>query len=318
MKKFLITILIFTLPLVLFSYLADRFLSDSLRQSRNGEFGVWNDIYGGKVSEDLLIYGGSRAWVHFDPQIMTDSLGISVYNIGLNGHNFFLQDLRHRLLLKYNEKPKIIIHAVDIMTLGKRADLFNLEQFLPYMTDDTAVANAIADYEGYDYLDYRLPLMRYSGKWKTVFSALKIRFGSKNYTPDRIKGYQGKDMTWNSDFEKAKEEIAEFRMDLDSATIREFEKYIRECREKDIQLIFVSPPEYIEGQLFVENYEEIMDVFRKFSRDFGVPYYDYTKDTMSFSKKYFYNSTHMNKLGAELFTRKLVTDLKRDKILRPI
>ncbi|KAF0195965.1 MAG: Uncharacterized protein FD166_2692 [Bacteroidetes bacterium] len=315
MKKFLITILIFVLPLIVCAWLLDRFFSDSLRQSRNGEFGVWNDIYNGKVNDDLIIYGGSRAWVHFDPKIMTDSLGISVYNVGLNGHNFLLQNLRHRLLLKYNEKPEVIIHAVDIMTLGKRPDLFNLEQFLPYMMDDTAVANAIAGYEGYDYLDYRLPLMRYSGKWKTVYAALKLRFGSKNYTPDRIKGYQGKDMVWNSDFEKAKEEINEFNMDLDPATVRLFEKYIRECREKNIRLIFVSPPEYIEGQLFVKNYDEIMNVFRKFSHDYSVPYYDYTKDTMSYSKRYFYNSTHMNKLGAELFTRKLVVDMKKDKVL---
>ncbi|MFH1119579.1 MAG: hypothetical protein V1775_07125 [Bacteroidota bacterium] len=318
MKRFVLTLLIFSLPLILLSYFADKFLSDSLRQSRNGEFGVWNDIYNGKINDDLIISGGSRAWVHFDPQIMSDSLGISVYNIGLNGHNFLLQDLRHRLLLKYNEKPKVIIHSVDIMTLGKRPDLFNLEQFLPYMIDDTAVAKAISNYEGYDYLDYRLPLMRYSGKWKTVFTAFKLRFGSKDYTPDRIKGYQGKEMVWNSDFEKAKEELDGFDMVLDPATVLLFEKYIHECRENNIQLIFVSPPEYIEGQLFVKNYEEIMNVFKKFSRDFGVPYYDYTKDTMSYDKKYFYNSTHMNKSGAELFTRKLVMDMKKDKILRPL
>ena len=316
MKKFLITLIVFSLPLFLLAWFLDGFLSDSLKKSKNGEFGVWNDIYNGKINDDLLIYGGSRAWVHFDPQIISDSLGISTYNVGINGHNFWLQNLRHKLLLKYNEQPKVIIHSVDIMTLGKRPDLYNLEQFLPYMMDDTAMAAAISSYEGYTYLDFNLPLMRYSGKWKTVFSAMKMRFGSDNYTPDRIKGYQGKEMAWNKDFEKAKSEISEFSMELDSATVILFGKYIRECRDKNIRLIFVNPPEYIEGQRFVSNRDEIVAVFNKFSKQYNIPFYDYSADSMSYNTKYFYNSTHMNKDGAELFTRKLVMDFKRDSVLR--
>lgn len=315
MKKFILSIFIFTLPLLLFAYLMDIFLTKSLRESKNGEFGVWNDIYNGNINDDLLINGGSRAWVHFDPQIISDSLHISTYNIGINGHNFGLQYLRYSLLLKYNEKPKMIIHSVDIMTLNKRPDLFNAEQFLPYMNDDSAVANAISSFEGYSYLDYRVPLLRYSGKWKAVISTLKLAFGPKNYTPDRIKGYQGKDMSWNTDFEKAKNEMNEYRVGLDSATIRLFEKYIQECRDNNIRLIFVNPPEYIEGQNFVKNRDDIMTVFRELGSKNNIPFYDYSNDTMSFNKKYFYNSTHMNKTGAELFTKKLVVDFKRDSIV---
>jgi hypothetical protein len=315
MKKFLISIFIFSLSLLVFAYLMDLFLSNSLRKSKNGEFGVWNDIYNGRVNDDLLIYGGSRAWVQFDPQIISDSLNISTYNIGINGHNFWLQYLRHSLLLKYNEKPKVIIHSVDIMTLGKRPDLFNPEQFLPYMIDDTTMSTAISSYEGYSYLDYKVPLLRYSGKWKAVISALKLTFGSKNYTPDRIKGYQGKNMTWNTDFEKAKEELNEFNVDIDPETVQLFEKYIQECRDKNIKLIFVNPPEYIEGQNFVKNHDEIIAVFSELGRANNIPFYDYSNDSMSFDKKYFYNSAHMNKLGAELFTKKLTMDFKRDSVL---
>ncbi|MHC1775964.1 MAG: hypothetical protein AB9834_11180 [Lentimicrobium sp.] len=315
MKKFLISILIFSLSLLVFAYLMDLFLSDRLRKSKNGEFGVWNDIYNGKVNDDLLIYGGSRAWVQFDPQIISDSLNISAYNIGINGHNFWLQYLRHSVLLKYNEKPKVIVHSVDIMTLGKRPDLFNPEQFLPYMVDDPAMAKAISSYEGYSYLDYKLPLLRYSGKWKALIFALKWTFSSQNSIPDRIKGYQGKDMTWNSDFEKAKEELNEFSMDLDSETVQLFEKYIQECRDMNIKLIFVNPPEYVEGQHFVKNRDEIIALFSKLGHENNIPFYDYSSDSMSFDKKYFYNSTHMNKLGAELFTKKLVMDFKRNSVL---
>ena len=46
---------------------------------------------------------------------------------------------------------------------------------------------------------------------------------SKITLPTGSKGYQGKDMAWNSDFEKAKDEIDEFYVDPDPAAIRLFE-----------------------------------------------------------------------------------------------
>jgi hypothetical protein len=55
-----------------------------------------------------------------------------------------------------------------------------------------------------------------------------------------------------------------------------------------------------------------MGVFADFGKKYDIPYLDYSNDTMSFNKVYFYNSTHMNIRGAELFSKKLVMDLKKD------
>jgi hypothetical protein len=316
MKKFTIAGLIFILPLLIFGYLADIFLTNALKKSKADEFGVWNDIYNGRINEDLLIYGGSRAWVHFDPEILSDSLNLSVYNIGLNGHNFWLQKLRHEILLKYNKAPEVIIYAVDLMTLGKRPDLYNSDQFLPYMTSDTLLAKAISSYDGYGKYDSKVPLIRYLGKWKTSISAVKIALAPDRQKPDRIKGYQGKNLEWNSDFDNAVEEMGgRFSMELDSLSVVLFDEFLAECQRKNIKIIFVAPPEYIDGQLFVENRPEIMGVFASFGQKYDIPYYDYSNDSMSFNKYYFYNSTHMNIRGAELFSKKLVMDMKKDKVL---
>ena len=59
-----------------------------------------------------------------------------------------------------------------------------------------------------------------------------------------------------------------------------------------------------------------MGIFRKLILKYEVPFYYYTKDTMSYDKKYFYNSTHMNKTAEEFFTRRLVSDFKRDSIFK--
>ncbi len=315
MKKFLISLLIFLLPLLLLGYLTDMFLTNALKKSKSDEFGVWNDIYKGHINDDLLIYGGSRAWVHFDPKILSDSLHVSVYNIGLNGHNFWLQKMRHDLLLKYNKAPKVILYAVDLMTLGKRPDLYNPDQFLPYMTSDPMMAQAISSYEGYGKYDSKIPMIRYLGKWNAMIDAVKIALAPGNQKAGRIKGYQGKNMEWNDDLDKAMEVMGgKFTMELDSASIVLFDAFLTDCKEKNIEVIFVAPPEYIEGQEFVSNRSQIMNVFAEFGTKYNIPYFDYSNDSMSFDKYYFYNSTHMNSRGAELFSKKLVMDLKKDSL----
>jgi hypothetical protein len=128
--------------------------------------------------------------------------------------------------------------------------------------------------------------------------------------PDRKNGYQGQDETWNDDFIKAKVKMKEYEIKFDAATIQLFDEYLHECRNKGIKVILVYTPEYIEGQKFVKNREEMFKLFINLSLKYNIPFWDYSNDAISFQKKYFYNSSHMNKKGAELFTNKLTNALK--------
>ena len=42
----------------------------------------------------------------------------------------------------------------------------------------------------------------------------------------------------------------------------------------------------------------------------SLTFLDYSYDSISFKKEYFYNSLYLNKTGAEIFTRQLAHDLK--------
>jgi len=315
MKKLFLTVLYFSIPVILFVFLADWFLTSRLKQSREGEFGVWNDIYNGKVNSDIVVYGSSRAMVHIDPEIVSDSLHTTCYNLGINGHNFWLTYLRHKELLKYNKKPKLIIHSIDVFTLTKRVDLFNSDQFLPYMMNNRDVEDAISSYKGFGFYDYHLPLLRYSGRYKTIGGIFKYMLHPTASDSGRYRGFSAQNHPWNDDLERAKRKFADFRVDLDTASINLFDKYIRECIANGIEIVFVYTPEYIEGQEFVKNRREILETFKNFADKYNLGYFDYSADTISYQQKYFYNASHLNKEGAELFTAKLVNDLKRNNIL---
>jgi hypothetical protein len=319
MKKFIKYFLLFSLPLLVLSYFLDVFISMNLKKSNSfaqKEFSTWNAIIDGKVNSDILIYGSSRAWVHFNSTMMSDSLQIPTYNLGIDGHNFWLQYLRHKMVLERNTKPKVILVSVDIFSLQKRKDLYNSEQFLPYMLWNRDIKNTTSSYEGFVSADYLIPLIRYYGKKKEIETAIRFYSGHLSNPICRVRGYQGRNESWNTDFDIAKLTMKKYEAKLDPETIILFEKFIAECKKQNIKLIFVYAPEYIEGQIFTKNRGEVLSLYTNYSHKYNIPFYDYSTDAISYQKKYFYNTNHLNKMGAELFTTKLIDTLKQSNVFK--
>lgn len=312
MKKFILTLLCFFLPIIILLIPIDYLLSNKLKGLNDfakGENLVWNDIYNSNVNDDIVIYGSSRAWVHIDPLLIESKLGRKAYNLGIDGHNFWLQNLRHQELLKYNQKPDYIIYSVDVFTLAKRKDLYNYDQFLPYMLGNDNIHDFTSSYEGFSYFDYNFPLIRYEGKKNVIRQAFKTSILEDNVKLARVKGYRGIEKKWNKDFDKAKQKKVNFSVEIDLASVEKFELFLDECEKNSIKVIFVYTPEYIEGQEFVSNRNEIVSLFEELAVKHKILFLNYSDNSISKQKKYFYNALHLNKTGAELFTNKLIKDL---------
>lgn len=290
-------------------YIADYYLSEYLKDSYGepGEIEVWNDIYKGDINADIAIYGSSRAWVHINPSILEDSLNVKAYNFGMNGHNFWLQYLRSKEYIKYNKPPKVIIVSVDIFSLEKREDLYESNQFLPFMLWNDDIIKFTSSYKGFGFEDYYLPLLRYYGKVRGSNSIIKL---NSDKTPYRHKGYKGIDRQWNDDFNKAKLEMKQYSIKIDQNSVSLFNQFLLECKLNEIKVVLVYTPEYIDGQNFVENRKEIIDIYNDFSDKYNLLFLDYSNDDLCKHKELFYNASHLNKNGSDIFTRKLANDLK--------
>ncbi|HLN53761.1 MAG TPA: hypothetical protein VK212_08630 [Lentimicrobium sp.] len=312
MKTLLKNTAIFVLPLLIMMFIADRFLSYYLRHSNQNEYSVWNDLYHGNINTDIAIYGSSRAMVHLNPRIFKDSLNLNAYNLGLNGHNFWLQYYRHKELLAHNKAPDVIIHSVDMFTLVKRKDLFQMEQFLPYMLYNRDLEKWIGSYQGFTHYDFNIPLIRFYGQYKAITKAFQTALKE---TPSndslKYKGFMSKNLIWNDDLVKARKRFPDFRIQIDKASVELFDKYLMECKQSGIHVILVYSPEYIEGQNFVKNRNEIISMFSVFAAKYNIPFLDYSNDSISFNKSYFYNASHLNGKGAAIFTSKFIHDMKR-------
>jgi hypothetical protein len=303
MKLFLYKITCFIIPIVLAAYPLDILLSKMLASSNGGEISVWNDIYSGKIKAEIAVYGSSRAWVHISPKILNESLGgTPVYNFGVDGQNFRIQYLRNIEFQKYNPSPSFIIHSVDSGTWGEITDLYGHEQFLPYMLWNSNIYDHTKSFHGFSWYDYHTPLSRYAQKGSSM--ALQSMRAKRN------NGYLGVDVNWNSGVEKRLAEMGSYTIKYDYEILTIYDRFLSECQEKNIQVILVYTPEHITAQSFVTNRDEGIAFIREFAQKYNLHFLDYSSDPLCYDKQYFYNATHLNKKGSELFSRQLAQDLR--------
>lgn len=300
-KKIFFLFVLLIISLYTFAYMVDT----GLRKSRNSHFASWNDLYNSKINADLLIMGSSRAEFHISPKIIDAELTLNSYNLGLSAWHFDMQYARFRMYLQHNRKPKYIIHNVDVYGFSKRADVIDYPQFLPYI-NDTILQNVTHKHKGeFDIYQQNIPLFKYKNQQKLAFEGFLGFVGFSNLydTTSKYKGYQGNDYAWNKDFESFKERFpkgATYRFDKELK--RQFEEYLTFCKRENIKVILVYAPEYHEVQSYYKNKSELINLCQKSVKEYGCHFLDYSKNLLCYDRKYFYNSQHMNRKGAELFS----------------
>lgn len=304
MKIFIRKVTSFIFILLFLAFFIDLFISNKLKNTpgKAGEIGIWEDIFSGNLKNDIAIYGSSRAWTHINPKIINDSIGMTAYNFGIDGHNFWLQYLRHKEYLKSNTAPKQIILSVDGFSLGKRKELYNYQQFLPYMLWNKNIFNFTSSYDGFSLFDYFIPLFRYSGETTILNSLLE------NINPEynRINGYKGQSKDSHKDIKIAKE-----RLSLNEESLNLFTVFIEECKNAGIVLTLVYTPVYISKKENISDNKDVVDFYRDIANRNNLDFYNYTQDDICFKKDMFYDPIHLNKKGAELFSRKFAHALNK-------
>jgi hypothetical protein len=159
-------------------------------------------------------------------------------------------------------------------------------------------------------------LYKYRGFRTSVFTGIASYFGliKKPKPGNSYNGFLGGTANWNEQFEKQENKnisairfsAAELRLGIDY-----LQSLIIDCKKKNIEIILVHAPMYYELQHLIPQKDffdrQISDIAKKNN----IQFWDYSQDSVSFSKEYFYNSLHLNIKGAEIFSRTLSVNLRR-------
>ena len=166
--------------------------------------------------------------------------------------------------------------------------------------------------EQFDKMELYVPMYRYYSQGVLSLKSEdndSIWWNRKNW----YKGYCGSSSKWDG---KKLMEIEKIKFNPQNSIVEKFDSFLTELQRDGIDIVFVSSPIYVGATEKVENLSDFYDFRKRFSEKYDIPVLDYIYDSISYDTAYFYNATHLNKTGAELFTIKLCHDLDSLGILQ--
>ena len=313
MKRFIKRLLLFCLVPMPFLFLLNRVVDRGLHRSRYYYYSEWNDLFNGKINADLVVLGSSRAWVQISPRILDSMLHINSYNIGMDGASFKMQYARLKMYLQHNKKPKYILQEVGYTsTLIKNDLLPAVQQFLPYLGDSSVWNLVTTSSNPLSIQDRYFPLYKYNNEMPLIKEGILSYLG-RGAKSTKYKGYQGQDKMWDSsfhDFLMNNPQGAVFPIDSEAVSL--VNDFLNFCKTNDIKVIMFYPPTFYQGLVYIKNKKEILDVFNNFSAEYNVPFYNYMYDSLTYRRENFYNSQHLNRRAAEIFTTELAATIQKD------
>lgn len=248
-----------------------------------------------RSKEDILIFGSSRAHLHYDPQIISDSLGMSCYNCGVSGMGIIYHYGRFKLITR-RYMPKVIIY--DILPV--------LDEMI--RDDNMIFINPLRSYYGlcssvdsiFGKIDQNEHYKMYSQMYRYHAAFVPILLDVKNTTYEK-NGY----LPVNGHVsDRIKVEIKNDYV-VDSLKLYYLEKLIKECKGKT-HLIFTASPRW-KYTYYGNAFDPIIQLCHKYN----VPFLNFYCDKRFINNPdYYQDATHFNKNGATAYTKMLCSQLK--------
>ena len=298
MKRFLLKLgLLFALILV-----ADIGLGGALGYLANhakGGFTQRDAYICNRLETDFLLMGSSRCVRHYNPQIITDSLGLSCYNTGQMGNGIILNYGRLRMMDE-RQKPKVVVYDINPefdLLVGE--DNHRYLQWLKQHYDREGIDEIFESVDKTEKYKMCSQMYRYNSRIIELLTDYLHPISnarSNGFSP--LKGEIDKTKIRAISKEKKMPKV-------DSVKLEYINKLIDELEESKLYFV-VSPTWY--GMDSIQ-FKPIMDL----CKDRGVPFIDFSNNPKYVHHdEYFKNGSHMNERGADEFTKELIGCLKKE------
>ena len=298
MKGFILKITLFFALLVV----ADVLCGFALRyfaQHAKGGFTQRDAYICNKLETDCLLMGSSRCVRHYNPQIITDSLGMSCYNSGQMGNGIILNYGRLRMIDE-RKKPKVVIYDIfpDV-------DFFigdDNHRFLTWLKQHYE-RNGIADiFESVDSTEkYKMVSQMYRYNSRIIELMTDYFYPIYDARADGFSPLKG-------EMDRTKIKIGgekEKKLVVDSVKLDYITKLIDELDGSKLFFV-VSPRWYGIDSLQLQ---PVLDICKKR----GIPFIDFANNPKYVHQDiYFKNGNHMNERGADEFTKDLIGYIKKE------
>lgn len=337
---FYLKVLVFVLALIPFVIVTGKKYAAATTENlvNNYSEARWNEFYSlEKNTVDMLFLGSSHSYCTFDPEIFDTALGTSSYQLGMPLQH--MDSTYYTLLEALNyQSPKLVVLEVywdmldDEFELTQAGYLFQVLQNpkleIQYINEvfplsekikyNTNVLRYQGDYFAYQNSEFNKKI---ESKYEVVTPVKAKQQGTERY---RSKGYTYCDYNMLQDeFDKTNQFKA---LDgkywgYEQAQINYLIKIVELCKEKNIDLVWVTAPVAPVSMDYIKNYDLIHTSIQLLADKYEIEYYDYNyinKEKQLLTNNNFRDDAHLNHSGVEIvdkdFTEVVARHLKNENI----
>ena len=257
------------------------------------------------TTADIVIFGSSHAHRHYVPSILEAATGLECYNAGTKGQRMIFNLSLQEVIFKHHV-PKITLLNVDPRFLYKdEKEYEKLADLLPYYRKNHGLLKVLSlrgPFEKYKLLSHLYPynstlvhIVYFYLEPKKDFSGYRPLIG--NLKPQgSVRQVRNIDPEGNEDIE-----ITSGFKEIDLKCIEALERFIANCTRYGSKLILIVSPNFA-GNAYDNDpsFNKIKEIVSRYN----VPFLNYADHPLfSLKRKYFHDFQHMNKTGAEQFSR---------------
>jgi hypothetical protein len=299
----------FTLPLLAGLTAFERAFEHGRSRSHVDLAGKINLTLQHRVSPELAIFGASNALIDLDAPLIEEILGKSTYNYGLAGTPFLQYQALIRDFATSSPRCDEVVIAESYLTFAGLDELRSPDAWLPHV--DVPVVYEVL--HGIDparawkarYVPFYQLIVADQDSYKAALRGYLSLLGRLPPDPQVVQGWNAKDETWHPPPPAAMRAAAEYP--FDARVVPQFVEVIALLNRAGKHVTVVVTPFEEECQASLT----YLDAHRAKLRslvDADNAFLDYSRHPIAADEANFYNCGHLNRHGAEAFSRVFAAD----------
>lgn len=301
MKKFLVHLLLFLIGIVAIDQIGGRILLKLYSCTKQG-YPARLQYTAYSAKEDVIIYGSSRAFRHYDPAVISQESGLTSLNAGMQGngvlfaYGLYLVERKHHI-------PKVAL--IDVFYEYDQTTVFANTRFVDLLKPFYGKSPDLREY-----------IKRIDPWFPFTMSSMLYRTNSQ--LPSILKNLK-QPATFDNGFSplppaarEINEERSKIKRDIkpDQFKVQLMEEMIELMKQDGVKVILVFSPIWYNLDGFYYR-DELQSIAQKHHVDF----WDFTSND-SITAKDFHDQEHLNGDGANRFSRLIGRRLKAESLVQ--
>jgi hypothetical protein len=290
-----------------------------VKRCKKNQIGKVNQIMMHQINPQVICFGSSVGEVGFNSRLVSKRLRKSVYNCSIDGTSF----IQYKGLIKeyanYSNENELIIFMESYFTFQNPKKVSSLERYIAHI-DNINIYKSLANQQPELLWKCRyVPFYQFipvtHEYYKNVINGW-ISYIKGTNEIDSLMGQTPVYRSWETDHDEFLKSGKSFTIALDEEVINTYINDLLILKKEGRKVVIILPPVFkgLEENKLTD-FQPLRSKFKMISYKTGFPFIDFTKSDITSNKEYFYNSNHLNSVGADVFSIALSDSLILNRIV---